>query len=262
MSLKSKIKGYEYIIVMDRDIDIAGTYLLEVSPNLFQELVMKLSNAIDRLHKAGLRTVIVSTDHGFLLIPKGYEVNTVEGIKSGDDVDKKRRYAIGKPPYNPSLIQFRLDQVSLDGDGIIVFPRGLSCLSMPAPVPMFLHGGISPQENCIPVVISKAKIVEGKVKIETKIPEEISTAVFLINLIPIYAPDADKARVVRVEVYSEGRKIAESDPVELQREAKKARLILREIQPEVEVKVVDVDTFEVLKSRKVKISIVGYPEEI
>jgi len=262
LSLKSEIEGYEYIIVMDRDIDIAGTYLLEVSPDLFQELVIKLSNAIDRLHKTGLRTVVVSTDHGFLLIPKGYEVNIIEGIKSEDEVDKKRRYAIGRPPYNPSLIQFRLDQVSLNGDGIVVFPRGLSCLSMPAPVPMFLHGGISPQENCIPVVISKSKIEAGKLKIETEIPDEISTAVFLINLIPLIAPEADKARVVRVEVYSDGRKIAESDSVELQREAKKARLILKEIKPEVEVKIVDVDTFEVLKSKKVKISIVGYPEEI
>jgi len=262
ISLKSKIEEYEYIIVMDRDIDIAGTYLLEVSPNLFQELIMKLSNAIDRLHKAGLRTVIVSTDHGFLLIPKGYEVNTIEGIRSEDDVDKKRRYAIGRPSYNPSLVQFRFDQVSLNGDGIVVFPRGLSCLSMPAPIPMFLHGGISPQENCIPLVISEAKIEVGKVKIEAEIPEEISTAVFLINLTPSIAPGADKARVVRVEVYSDGRKIAESDSIELQREAKKARLILKEIKPEVEVKIVDVDTFEVLKSKKVKISIVGYPEEI
>jgi hypothetical protein len=262
ISLKSKIDECEYIIVMDRDIDIAGTYLLEVSPDLFQELVMKLSNAIDKLHKTGLRTVIVSTDHGFLLIPKDYEMNTIEGIKSEDDVDKKRRYAIGRPRYNPSLIQFRLDQVWLNGDGIVVFPRGLSCLSMPAPIPMFLHGGISPQENCIPVVISKSKIEAGKVKIETEIPDEISTAVFLINLIPSIARGADKARVVRVEVYSDGRKIAESDAIELQRETKKARLILKEIKPEAEVKIIDVDTFEVLKSKKVKISIVGYPEEI
>ena len=261
-SLGNKIEGYEYIIVMDRDIDTAGTYLLEVSPDLFQELVMKLSDAVDKLHKAGLSTVIVSTDHGFLLIPKDYDISVIEGIKSEENVDKKRRYAIGRPPFNPSLVSFKLNQVWLSGDGTVVFPRGLSCLSMPGPIPMFLHGGISPQENCINIVISKAKIEVGKVKVEAEIPDEISTAIFLINLIPLIAPGANKARAVKIEVYSEGRKIAESDTIELQREAKKARLILKEIKPKAEVKIIDADTFEVLKSKEVKISIVGYSEEI
>jgi hypothetical protein len=262
LSLKDKIEGYDYIVVMDRDIDIAGTYLLEVSPNLFQELVTKLSNIVDRLHKAGLKTVIISTDHGFLLIPKDYDVNVIEKIKPGEDVDKKRRYAMGKPPYDPSLISFKLDQIGLEGDGVVAFPRGILCLSMPGQVPMFLHGGVSLQENCIAVILSKAKIEIGKIRVEAEIPDEITTAVFLVNLIPLTAPDANKPRTVRVEVYSNGTKIAESDPIELQREAKRVRLILKEIRPEAEIKITDVDTFEVLKSKKVKISIVGYAEEI
>lgn len=262
ISLKAKIEGYEYIIIMDRDIDIAGTYLLEVSPHLFQELAIRLSDAIKKLHKAGLSTVLVTTDHGFLLIPEDYDVSTIEGIRSENNVDKKRRYAIGRPPHNPSLMSFRLDQVWLEGDGIVTFPRGLSCLSMPGPVPIFLHGGISPQENCISVVISKAKIEIGKVGIDAEIPDEITTAVFLINLIPLITLSAYRARVVKVEVYSEEKKIAESDAIELQKEVKKARLVLKKIKPEAEIRVIDADTFEVLKSKKVKIRIVGYAEEI
>jgi hypothetical protein len=260
--LRDKIEGYDYILVMDRDIDIAGTYLLEVSPNLFQELIMKLYNAVDRLHKAGLKTVIISTDHGFLLLPKDYDVNVIEKIKPAEDVDKKRRYLIGRPPYDPSLISFNLNQIGLEGDGIAMFPRGLSCLSMPGQVPMFLHGGISLQENCIGVVISKTKIEIGKIRVEAEIPDEITTAVFLINLIPSITPDANKPRIVRVEVYSNGTKIAESDSIELQRETRRARLVLKEIRPEAEIRITDVDTFEILKSKKVRISIVGYAEEI
>ncbi|MEM1558277.1 MAG: PglZ domain-containing protein [Thermoproteota archaeon] len=260
--LKDKIEGYDYIIVMDRDIDIAGTYLLEVLPNIFQDLVMKLFNVIDRLHKAGLKTVIISTDHGFLLIPKDYVVNIIEKIKPAEDTDKKRRYAIGRPPYDPSLISFKFDQIGLEGGGIAAFPKGLLCLSMPGQVPLFLHGGISLQENCIAVITSKTKVEIGKVRVEAEIPEEITTAVFLINLVPSITPDANKTRVVKVEVYSNGTKIAESDPIELQRESKKARLMLKEIRPEAEIRITDVDTFEVLKSKKVKISIVGYAEEI
>jgi hypothetical protein len=57
-SLKTRIEGYDYIIITDRDIDIAGTYLLEISVSLFDELVERLSEAIDKLHKAGIITVI------------------------------------------------------------------------------------------------------------------------------------------------------------------------------------------------------------
>ncbi|HIE13959.1 TPA: PglZ domain-containing protein [Candidatus Bathyarchaeota archaeon] len=262
ISLKGKIKGYEYIIVMDRDIDIAGTYLLEISPRLFQELILRLTDSIKKLHKAGLRTVIVTTDHGFLLIPKGYSVDIVEEIKAQSNVDKKRRYAVGKPPYNPSLVCFKFDQIGFEGEGVVAFPRGLTCLSMPGPVPIFLHGGISPQENCISVIISKAKIESEKVMIEAKIPDDITTAVFLVELIPIPKPSAEKARTVKVEVYSEGKKIAESDTFELLKDKRKARLKLKEIRPEAEIRVVDADTREILKSKMVKIHIVGYFEEI
>jgi len=261
-SLKERIEGYEYVIVMDRDIDIAGTYLLEISPHLFGELVSRLFNAVERLHKAGLRTVIVTTDHGFLLIPEDYRVNMIEGIKAQSDVDKKRRYIIGKPPYNPSLISFKFNQIWLEGDGVVAFPRGLSCLSMPGPAPLFLHGGISPQENCISVIISKAKIELEKIRVKAELPDEITTAVFLVDLIPLAKPGAEKPRIVKVEVYSEGKRIAESDAIKLQKDKKKARLILREIKPEAEIRVIDADTREVLKRKKVKIHIFGYSEEI
>ncbi|MGC9014513.1 MAG: PglZ domain-containing protein, partial [Thermoproteota archaeon] len=260
-SLKTKIEGYDYIIIADRDIDIAGTYLLEISVNLFQDIIVKLSEAMDKLHKAGVQTIVASTDHGFLLLPKDYTPNVIE-LKTEVDVDKKRRYVIGKPPFNPSLISFRFGQVWLKGDGIISFPKGLSCLNAPGELQMFLHGGISPQENCIPAIVSRAKIEVGKVKIDAEIPDEITTAICLIDIIPLITPEANKPRAVKVEVYSDERKIAESDTIEIQQEAKKARLILKEMPPHAEIKIIDADTFELLKSKKVKISIVGYAEEI
>jgi hypothetical protein len=78
----------------------------------------------------------------------------------------------------------------------------------------------------------------------------------------LISSDANKPRSVKVEIYSDERKIAESDTIELQQEAKKARIILKEVPPQAEVKIIDADTFELLKSKKVKISIVGYAEEI
>jgi len=261
-SLKTRIEGYDYIIITDRDIDIAGTYLLEISVNLFDEVVERLSEAIDRLHRAGIKTVITTTDHGFLLIPKDFTLNVIEGIKSEADVDKKRRYVIGKPPFNPSLFSFNLKQAWLKGDGIIAFPRGLTCLNVPGEQQMFLHGGISPQENCISVIISKSKVEVGKIKVEAEIPNEITSAICFIPITPLVSPEANKPRAVKVEIYSDERKIAESDTIELQQEAKKARIILKEVPPQAEVKIIDADTLELLKSKKVKISIAGYAEEI
>ena len=56
--------------------------------------------------------------------------------------------------------------------------------------------------------------------------------------------------------------IAESEPIELQKEAKKSRVTLRELPEKAEVRIVDVETFEILRSKEVKISIAGYAEEI
>ena len=261
-SLRSKIDGYEYIIVMDREIDIAGTYLIEVSLDLFQQLTEKISEAVNKLHKSGLSKIIITTDHGFLLIPENCKVVAVEGVKAEKCIDKKRRYAIGKTPKITSLIDFNIEQLGLKGDEVASFPRGLSCLSVAGPVPMFLHGGISPQENCIPILISKAKTEAGKVKIKAKIPDEITTAVFLINLIPLPTPTAKRPRIVKVEVYSDKEKIAESDAIELQEEMRKARLILKKMRSEAEVRIVDANTLEVLERKKVKIHLAGYFEEI
>lgn len=261
-SLRDKINGYEYVIVMDRDIDMAGTYLLEVSLDLFQKLTRRISEAVDKLHKSGLSKIVITTDHGFLLIPDNCKIDIVKGIKAEKDVDRKRRYVIGKPPKIISLISFRVEQLGLKGNEIASFPRGLSCLSMSGSVSMFLHGGISPQENCIPVLISKAKIKMGKVRVKAEIPDEITTAVFLINLIPLPIPTAKRSRLIKVEVYSGKEKIAESDIIELQEVAKRVRLILKKIRPEAEIRVIDADTLEVIKSKKVKIHLVGYFEEI
>ena len=263
-SLQSALKEAKRIVVMDRDIDSAGTYLVDISVGLFEDLVGRVAEAVSKLYKAGVRKVVVTTDHGFLLLPKGFQPDTLGGIKPQSDVARSRRYAVGKVPKVGVHLTFPIESLGLSGDGTGTFPRGLTCLSAPGEIGQFLHGGISLQEICVATVISTKEIPveERKVSVNAKIPDTITTAIFLIPLEPSITLHRRMPREIRVEVYSDKEKISESDVITLSNKVMKARLVLSKFPPSVDVRVIDHETKVVLFRKPVKVELAGYDENI
>jgi len=262
--LKSIISGAQRIIATHQDIDIAGTFLSDVTIELFDAIIKKVAKAIRKLHTAGISKIVVGTDHGFILLPKEYKIDTIPGLRSSEDVVQNRRYVIGKPPKLDVLIYFPLNGLSFSGDGFAAFPRGMNCIRMRGKAGLFLHGGISMQETVIAAMTSRVKVTpeERKVGVQAEIPETVTTAVFLVTLKPIFKTLVFSPRVVRVEVYKEGQLIAESETMEMYQEVIKVRLVLRRTPPNAEVRVIDVESRETLAKKEVKIQLAGYDENI
>lgn len=261
-SFVEKIKDTDYIVVIDRNIDAAGhmSTLDVFMSDPFDEVIKKTARGIKALHSVGVERIIVATDHGFLLLPEEYGVKTISGVRPSEALIVERRYAIGRTPRIPSLISFPLDWAGLKGEGSLSFPRGLFFLALQGEPQRFIHGGISPQENCIPVLISRMReSAAKKLDIEAEIPHEITGMIFSVEVRPAQTSRQSKKRKVVIEVYSNEEKIGGSDVGEVSAESArfvvKLKRSLDEIkQEEVEVKVVDAESSEVLKSERVKIS--------
>ncbi|MBE0448073.1 MAG: PglZ domain-containing protein [Actinobacteria bacterium] len=261
--LWSELEHAMVTVVTSQEIDRAGTFLPDIGIDYFEQLVGRLVEVVAKLHGAGIGTVLVATDHGFLLLPRALSVDVTNDVDSSAEVAMGRRYAIGKPRQVPSLISFTFQGLGFMGDGWSLFPRGLTVLSMPGEIKRFVHGGISPQEVGICVIESKSKpeVEEQKVKITAGIPDRITNAVSLIAMEPKETTVLTTPRTVRIEVWAGGSEpITASESRTIQFEPIKVKLVLSKAPEEVEVRLVDVETYEVLDRKSVKVELSGYDE--
>ena len=110
---------------------------------------------------AGCKKVFITSDHGFIYQdhePQAYEyadVKELSMLKGSDLVDSAhtRRFVVGDAiPYSDALIEFTPEQLSLEGGLKVEVPKGISRLRLQGSGARFVHGGLSPQENVIPIV--------------------------------------------------------------------------------------------------------------
>lgn len=123
--------------------------------------VMKIAGEL--LH-AGCGKVLVTADHGFLYQDgqvEEYNFAAADGLNdlahaSGHNLSHGRRYAMGLTlPKSDVLIEYSSAQLSLGGEGRFAFPRGITRLRLRGSGSRYVHGGVSPQENVVPVVTIK-----------------------------------------------------------------------------------------------------------
>jgi hypothetical protein len=262
-SITTQIKDHTRIVIMSREIDTAGTFLPDVSIEIFQRMLMILSECISKLHLAGIQRIIVVTDHGFLLLPRGQKYESVPICKKEDDFDVSRRYVIGKPPKEVGFLSLPLESVGLGGEEYVMFPYGITTVGIRGESGQFVHGGISLQENCIAALISTMNEKIEKVGVEVVLPSQITTAVFLVELKPFAKGRKDLGRRVYVQVFASNELISKSDTVLLEREPKKVRLILKKFPDNVQIRVIDADSKDAITNPgKVKVHLSGYGDDL
>ncbi len=156
----AKIPTTPVVVVFDNDLDEHGHKGVEQFPGLAEQFVESWARAIERLHDAGIGSVHLVTDHGFLLVPpdRVQALGTPE-LKPSQVLYKHVRWSALKPDaYAGEVVRVPLpaspDAVSL---GI---PRGLRTLVKPEP---YLHGGLSLQECVIPHLVSQRALAQEQV---------------------------------------------------------------------------------------------------
>ncbi|MBQ9006054.1 MAG: hypothetical protein IJ092_06740, partial [Atopobiaceae bacterium] len=107
--------------------------------------------------------------HGFIyqdrdLEPKDFaDVDGLQLLKGAEGVDSERtrRFVVSDVlPKSPLLVEYTSSELSLAGGHLVGVPRGAMRLRLSGSGARFVHGGVSPQECVVPVVVveqAKAK---------------------------------------------------------------------------------------------------------
>jgi len=263
--LRKELSQTKMLVIMDREIDKAGSFLTEELLSYFDKLLSGVKRAVETVAQIGYNKILLTSDHGFLFFPLPNKIDTTESVPSSPETIVSKRYAIGKPPHIPATISLSNKALPyLSEETHAIFPIGTSWFPRPGPKEPFIHGGISLQECCIGVLecTPKKAIAREKVGIKVSLPSIISSAIFIMSLQPFIKQISDQPRTVIVELTEKGQTILRSDPVEIIDKEQTLTLRLPRIPKEVEVKVKDTETEEVLFSKEVRVSLEGYDETL
>lgn len=256
--LRRLAQQVRYIVITHQEVDRAGEFEAEVSLTFFEDIIQRLANLILRLHEAGIRNVVVSTDHGFLIVPEEWKPMLIEGISS-KDLSVSRRYVVGRVPKHEGLITFPVSAIGFVGDIDVAIPKGLAMLSIQGEIPRFVHGGLTPQEVFVPYLVSTFEKAE-KVHVTIGMPEPITSMKFYIDVTPVEPSSSERARKIQIRIFSEGEEVERSDVVKVHTEARRCWLKLKKNVPKVEVHTLDVETEEILFVKSVGVQLAGYDD--
>ncbi|AWJ86774.1 alkaline phosphatase (plasmid) [Azospirillum sp. TSH58] len=150
--LKRQVANARLIVVASREIDDAGE--ANLGPASFETTLRQIRAACVHLQAAGVRSVVVTADHGFLLLD-----STVETHPFGSRTEPNRRHVYAaEPRADGGLVPVALSSLGYEvADGYVLFREDTALFRTGATGVLFAHGGNSPQERIIPVLTLKRR---------------------------------------------------------------------------------------------------------
>ena len=169
------------VVVFDRDTDQSGHKGPEQFPGLVGTFVEDLRRAVEALHRDGIETVHVVTDHGFLFLPAD-RVNDLGDPKVPvvQTYCREDRWAALKPgaPVSDVIVTAAPLSPTLQ----LGFPRGVRTLEK---TEQYLHGGLSPQECILPHLVSRRSLQRPQLGIALNVTSpKLSTGVIPVVVRP------------------------------------------------------------------------------
>ncbi|MBT9554533.1 MAG: BREX-6 system phosphatase PglZ [Myxococcales bacterium] len=137
------------VLVTSEELDQAGESGLGL--RAFDSLLGQLRAAVGHLQSLGVRQVILTADHGFLL-----QDETTRVVKYGKSTDPQRRHVVAADPRAESgMVAVSLTALGYDpgpGPGYLLFRQDTAVFATGGATASFVHGGNSPAERVIPVL--------------------------------------------------------------------------------------------------------------
>lgn len=174
------------VLVRSQEVDASGeSGMLSVAWSHFETVISLLASVIARLAQVGVERVVISADHGFIALGQDVGAQRVVDPPSGASGAIKRRVFVGRGGVPaPATVQVALADCGVTSDLDIVVPRGLAVFRAGGGR-QFFHGGLSPQELVVPViVVSLAKQPRPqKLRVHIQVAgERITTGVFAATI--------------------------------------------------------------------------------
>ena len=180
--LAKAIKGADLVLVRSQEIDAAGeSGLLNTAWPQFEATKQDLANAVAKLGQAGIRRIVITADHGFLALSSSVGDSRTIDVPIGGDGELHRRCWVGKGGTTADGTE-RVPLVALGirSDLDMIVPKGLAVFKAGGGK-QFFHGGLSPQELLIPVIVVDLEAAQESQKLDLKIDiagGRITTGVF------------------------------------------------------------------------------------
>ena len=142
------------LLVRSQELDTAGeSGMLNAAWSQFNAVLELLRNLVARLGQAGVRRIVITADHGFVTLSRGLGPDRAIDPPPGGTGDLHRRGWVGKgASTNPSTLRVPLASTGIPSELDLIVPRGLAVFRAGGSK-QFFHGGLSPQELLIPVIV-------------------------------------------------------------------------------------------------------------
>jgi len=146
-SLRRSIGRSRLVVVTSTSLDKAGHDGLGAST--YADLLRDIRGACHLLHEAGVSRIVVTSDHGFLLVPP-----SVDRRGFGKRTEPKDRHVYyPQPAAGPGLLSASLESLGYEGaSGHVVFRDDAGVFDTGGAAPEVVHGGCSLQERLVPVL--------------------------------------------------------------------------------------------------------------
>ncbi len=175
------IKGFDLIYLYSNHIDSIGDNgkTEKRLPVAVKEEIDFLSNLCRKITNLNRTHIVITADHGFLFQYKKVEGSDFINLKNiNPDSYIDRRFVIGKNlKATEGTINISGKELNLNEDINILIPKGLYRIRKQGGGTQYVHGGITLQELCIPVIqITKTRVDDIRlVNIEVLNPAETIT---------------------------------------------------------------------------------------
>ena len=179
--LDEAVAGANLVLVRSQEIDGVGeSGKISASLDMFDLLLDHIQRAIARLSQHGIRSFVITADHGFVVLTRDLGPHMTIP-KPGGTGDVHRRAFVGRGGASgDALVRIPISKLGLPGDLDVLVPRGLAFISAGG-ARGFFHGGASPQELLVPVLTIETEEPQGStdVSIKATITPTITSQIFI-----------------------------------------------------------------------------------
>jgi len=160
--LARELEGKALVLVRSQEVDAAGeSGMLAVAWPNFNLLLQQLVRAVARLGQAGVQRFVISADHGFVALSQALGTSRVVYAPAGGKGHLSRRSWVGMGASATSAtLRVPLPATGVRSDLDLIVPRGLAVFAT-AGGRQFFHGGLSPEELVVPVIVARPRTPSG-----------------------------------------------------------------------------------------------------
>ena len=152
--VKDGIQSAQLVLITSQEIDELGEADNMTQARLQMDGVLShLRRGVRVLADHGIKTIVLAADHGHLFADEIGEDMKIEA-PGGKTEDLHRRVWVGVGGTSePSYLRTSLASLGVDSDFDIATPWTFACFKSKGGARAYFHGGLSPQELIVPVVV-------------------------------------------------------------------------------------------------------------